>query len=371
MAIDDDGTLLELIGLIYDAALDASRWPDTLSRVADAVGAQAISLDIYDAAAQTFDGIAPRTDPDFLQSYAEYWAARNQLWALSAGVPVGKLFTTDDFMPRDQFIRSEFYNDWCRPQGKDATLATNVLVDGASSAVAAVYRPWDGAGSFADGERKLFAALTVHLQRAVQLHLRTAHLSLGLASSFDMLNHVQQGVLLVDPNARLLFANTIGESLLAKADGLLVDHAGLCAATPAATARLRGQIRACRTNPDGGRVSLPRREGRSPVEALILPFQSEIHRPGVLRPAAIVFLTDTEHALSLRAETLRKAFALTPAEAAFVLEIVKGDGRQAAADRLGISVATARTHLMHVFEKTGVRRQAELVRLVLETSGTR
>src|ERR1700712_1968746 len=131
MAIDDDGTLLELIGLIYDAALDASRWPDTLSRVADAVGAQAISLDIYDAAAQTFDGIAPRTDPDFLQSYAEYWAARNQLWALSAGVPVGKLFTTDDFMPRDQFIRSEFYNDWCRPQGKDATLATNVLVAGA------------------------------------------------------------------------------------------------------------------------------------------------------------------------------------------------------------------------------------------------
>jgi DNA-binding CsgD family transcriptional regulator len=35
------------------------------------------------------------------------------------------------------------------------------------------------------------------------------------------------------------------------------------------------------------------------------------------------------------------------------------------AERLGISFATARTHLSRIFEKTGVHRQAELVRLVL------
>jgi DNA-binding CsgD family transcriptional regulator len=56
---------------------------------------------------------------------------------------------------------------------------------------------------------------------------------------------------------------------------------------------------------------------------------------------------------------------LTPAEADFALEIVKGDGRAAAAARFGISVGTARTHLTHIFDKTGVRRQAELVRLLL------
>jgi DNA-binding CsgD family transcriptional regulator len=43
------------------------------------------------------------------------------------------------------------------------------------------------------------------------------------------------------------------------------------------------------------------------------------------------------------------------------------DGLQAAADRLGISLATARTHLAHVFDKTGTRRQAELVRLLLRS----
>ena len=46
-------------------------------------------------------------------------------------------------------------------------------------------------------------------------------------------------------------------------------------------------------------------------------------------------------------------------------EIIKGDGIQAAADRLGVSLATARTHLRHVFDKTGTQRQAELVGLAM------
>jgi DNA-binding CsgD family transcriptional regulator len=35
------------------------------------------------------------------------------------------------------------------------------------------------------------------------------------------------------------------------------------------------------------------------------------------------------------------------------------------AEELSVSVTTVKTHLRHVFEKTGTHRQAELVRLVL------
>jgi len=45
---------------------------------------------------------------------------------------------------------------------------------------------------------------------------------------------------------------------------------------------------------------------------------------------------------------------------------VKGDGRDASAARLGIATTTVRAHLSHIFEKTGVRRQAELVRLLMQ-----
>ena len=58
-------------------------------------------------------------------------------------------------------------------------------------------------------------------------------------------------------------------------------------------------------------------------------------------------------------------FGLTPAEAKLAYEMAHGDGLVACARRLGITSNTARTHLKHVFEKTGTRRQAELLRLLL------
>jgi DNA-binding CsgD family transcriptional regulator len=84
------------------------------------------------------------------------------------------------------------------------------------------------------------------------------------------------------------------------------------------------------------------------------------------RPVAIVLVSDPETELQARVQSLRERLGFTPAEAAFALEIVKGDGRQAAADRLGITVGTARSHLSNIFDKTGVRHQAELVRLLLQ-----
>jgi DNA-binding CsgD family transcriptional regulator len=69
----------------------------------------------------------------------------------------------------------------------------------------------------------------------------------------------------------------------------------------------------------------------------------------------------------VRRQWLREDFGLTRAEAAVAIDVLKADGLQAAAGRLGISLATARTHLAHVFDKTGTRRQAELVRLLLQS----
>jgi DNA-binding CsgD family transcriptional regulator len=70
----------------------------------------------------------------------------------------------------------------------------------------------------------------------------------------------------------------------------------------------------------------------------------------------------------MRRQWLREDLGLTRAEAAVAAEILEADGLQAVADRLGVSLATVRTHLAHVFDKTGTRRQAELVRLLLRSA---
>jgi DNA-binding CsgD family transcriptional regulator len=56
---------------------------------------------------------------------------------------------------------------------------------------------------------------------------------------------------------------------------------------------------------------------------------------------------------------LCRRYNFTPAEATLAAEILKGDGRAAAARRCNISEATAKTYLANAFDKTGTHRQAE------------
>ncbi|MBY0398607.1 MAG: helix-turn-helix transcriptional regulator, partial [Thermoleophilia bacterium] len=62
---------------------------------------------------------------------------------------------------------------------------------------------------------------------------------------------------------------------------------------------------------------------------------------------------------------LQDQFGFTPAEAALAVDILAGNDLAASATRRRITRNTARVHLRHLFEKTGTRRQAELVRLLL------
>lgn len=62
---------------------------------------------------------------------------------------------------------------------------------------------------------------------------------------------------------------------------------------------------------------------------------------------------------------LRELFGLTRTEAAVACAILEADGLQDVARLLGIRTTTARTHLQHVFEKTGTQRQSQLVRLLM------
>jgi DNA-binding CsgD family transcriptional regulator len=63
-------------------------------------------------------------------------------------------------------------------------------------------------------------------------------------------------------------------------------------------------------------------------------------------------------------ETLAQQYGLTPAELRVLIALTDFGGVAEVAAALTLSAATVRTHLRHVFEKTGVRRQADLIKLM-------
>jgi DNA-binding CsgD family transcriptional regulator len=63
-------------------------------------------------------------------------------------------------------------------------------------------------------------------------------------------------------------------------------------------------------------------------------------------------------------EAIARAYKLTPTELRVLLAIVEIGGVPEVAEALGIGDSTVKTHLGRLFEKTGAKRQADLVKLV-------
>ena len=112
-------------------------------------------------------------------------------------------------------------------------------------------------------------------------------------------------------------------------------------------------------------VPLKARDGERYV-AHILPLTSGARRKAGTSYSAVatVFVHKAVLDLPSPPEALAKEFQLTPAELRVLFAIIEVGGVPEVAEVLGISESTVKTHLHHVFGKTGTTRQADLVKFV-------
>lgn len=181
----------------------------------------------------------------------------------------------------------------------------------------------------------------------------------------EALNWLEHGVLLVDRTARVRFASAVASRYLDNGR-LKVANGVLRAHSAAETIALHRLIARCTWEDVDAGSAAACRVGEPPLSLLIAPLKAAAANDQDA-PAAIVFVLDPEQVKSPTPKQLRDQFGLTAAEAVLALAVAEGQGLRACATHLRISETTARTHLRRVFEKTGTRRQAELVRLIFAT----
>ena len=80
--------------------------------------------------------------------------------------------------------------------------------------------------------------------------------------------------------------------------------------------------------------------------------------------AAAVFVRKATLETPSLPEVIRTTFKLTPMELRVLIAVVEVGGVPEVATVLGVAGTTVKTHVSRLFEKTGARRQADLVRLV-------
>jgi DNA-binding CsgD family transcriptional regulator len=290
-------------------------------------------------------------------------------------LPHGGIFVGNALLPDEELLRSEFYNDFLRPQGFFHILGAVPVKTDDTFAVLRVIRP-RSSPAFGRDELELVRRLVPHLARAVGLARQLALAEARRDELVETLDWFPTAVLLLDSRCRIVAANRSAEDLLAAGDGLRTDRDGLRAAAPADTLALRQMIAAAaeptaqESARGDGTLSIARPAPRRPLNLLIAPLRTPIVQSARTRAQVAVFVTDPDRVAIAPVERLRHYLGVTRAEADLVMWLVQGHRLEEAADELGITVNTARTQLKRALAKTGTGRQAELVRLALSTPAT-
>jgi DNA-binding CsgD family transcriptional regulator len=223
------------------------------------------------------------------------------------------------------------------------------------------------AGPIGEEEVSALRMLAPHFRRAVTISrlLDTqTHAAATLAAALEM---ASVAIVLVDGDLRVVHANAAASRMLAAGDPIRT-HAG-CLELPASEAMkaLRAAVTASAGEALelGGRgLGIPvRRNGGSPCVAHVLPMNHSRLQQNLPRAAAAIFIASNVSGPRVPADALALLYELTPAEVRVFELIVEGSAPTGVARVLGIAPSTVRTHLLRVFEKTGCRRQSELIRL--------
>lgn len=367
--------ILRAIGSIHAAPLTADGWTPVLPSIAALTCSDIASILVQDVVSGRAEYVAGfELAPNHLEAFARAVGA-GMLPGWAHSMPVGGVVQTSSAMPDRDFARSAFYNEAVRPQGTFYGLAVKPL-SGPRHRVFLTAGRRLGREDFEPLDVEALQILVPHIINALRVSQRLAGLDLAAKAAGQVIEQLDTGVILVERARKILFANRLAEKHLSRKEALGVKEGRLLIYEQRADLALRHSLAACTTLSSGllrakHLIEVQRRDGRPPLRLIISPFQPEAVEADLpmlscADPVAIILIVDQEREQGSWKMRLRHEFGLTAAEAELALEIMRGDGREAAAARLGITVATVRTHLLHIFEKTGVHRQAELVRLLLD-----
>ena len=360
-----------LIGDIYDAALDLSFWPSVMEKLAGFIGGGAATLHLRDsargAAAPTYDfGI----DPEYGQLYFGRYAKFDPLNAAYFSLDVGEVISNSEVIQQSEFLKTRFYKEWVRPQGFIDSIVALIDRSATSIAIFAVLRR-ERQGFTDEAARRRMRLIIPHVRRAVLIGNVIEQKIMEAATLADTLDGIAAGMFLVDENGRVVQSNVAGHSLVAAGETLRVSG-GRLVTGDVQTDQTLLDIFATSAGGDaaigtkGVAVPLAAAGDGEPLVAHVLPLTSGARRRAGAAYAAVaaVFIHKAALAPPSRPEMVARTYGLTPSELRVLLAIVDVGGVPESAGALGIAETTVKFHLRSLFEKTGAKRQADLVKLV-------
>ncbi|HET7889392.1 MAG TPA: LuxR C-terminal-related transcriptional regulator, partial [Bradyrhizobium sp.] len=226
-------------------------------------------------------------------------------------------------------------------------------------------------GLIDDEARRRMNLIVPHVRRAALISKTIDQTKVQAATFATAMDALAAGMFLLDIVGRIIHVNAAGAAMVDAGPVKLVN----------------GRLRLVEREPDrllqeavaaaaGDPVELRSRAAALPIAASekqkfilhMLPLdRNRRDKLGADREAALlVFVRPLDSTGAAALADFAKRFGLTKQEARVLGALVDTASVPMAADLLGISTTTARTHVNKIFNKTGAHSQAALVRLLIE-----
>lgn len=364
----------ELVGLVYDAAIDPTLWPGVLEQICKFVDGQAASLFVQDSArplATLFFNY--NNDPEYLQLYQEKYVHMNPLLPGMTFFDIGKVFGIFDVVPEAEFNATRFYTEFAKPQGFVDSLFCNLDKTGTSYAVMSLTRG-ERHGLVDERARERMSLIVPHVRRAVLIAQLIEQHEKERVTVASLLDNMAASIFLVTDTGQIAFSNARGRIMVAEGRVLRDNRSTLTANDAGANRALHDALAAAgRSDADLGLrgVSIALTPGGGADErwlAHVLPLNSGARASWRTQHSAIAAVFVRRASLDMPAplEIIAGLYKLTGGEVRVLQAVVDTGGVPEIAEALGISTSTVRTHMRSLFEKTGTHRQADLVKLIAE-----
>lgn len=364
----------ELVQAIYESAMNPERWKETLDRLRIHLDATAFNLIGFQLSDYANPFLLSHNIPgDYGKSYQAYWGERD-LWVQAARArnltEGGNTLAGRMLVEKRKLVRSDFYNDWLAYQNIGDVLTSNLWDAHPETPhiLLCFFRGIDSDG-FEESDRLKLEDFSQHLNRAFRIAFRLGCLEREAVLQDSVVTGLRHAVLVLDETRKILQCNPAAQRLLDSSPALLklrhgrVTHLGerACPNLDEAFALV-----------DRGRhahvvFTLARAGEAGETHSALLAPLGEVPVLGMPSPQAR-YLVVIENCRGIDEDALRSfcgLFHLTAAEQSVLRGLMDDATPEEIAVTLRVSLATVRSHIRHIRQKTGVRRVTELVRMAL------
>jgi len=363
----------DLVGLLYEVALDPPRLRETLTALTrwfDGDTCHLVGWDVPSGAPllSTLIGL----DEDIGTAYVAHYAALDPRRLLAQDrLSTGELLLCHEHFDARFVSRSEFFQDYLLPIGVHYTLASTLVNDEARVIQIAFHR-YLGHEHFSPREAYYLDRLIPHLQRAIALMLRHSDLRQQLKLADSGLAATSLALIAVDRSGRLLYCNPSGDALLREGEIVRVRDGLLCLGKGSRKSSSEDLANAISETARSGRpLNLLLGHGKHPhrrYSLTLTAIQKQENFPAMASVSAasgvICILAPLDRRRVATTRQLMELLGLSAAEARLARALASGESLEDYARESDLRLPTVKTQLRSIFAKTACDRQAALVRLI-------